>query len=427
MTKTGYKYRYAIFIFTVIITIITNEVVLQYKLNLQQSDAKVINIAGRQRMLSQRIAKHLLYMGNKTQQAGHKYTKDTLKILVNEFEKAHLFLKKTNIENKEIDAALSKISKLVSSIVLNGDLVIANPTDENIQKAISTISMTEVPFLLNMEKIVSLYQKEAEAKLANTKNIALILSAVSVLVLLGEFMIIIIPFFNELFQKNKALETANRRLSDFAYITSHNLRAPISNLNSLLFLVNNEHDEKEKKELLFKFETVIHNLNGTMNTLVEALKTQSKETRAKETIDLENILDQTLENLSAKILNTKAVINHDFSAIKNIFYDKIYLESIFLNLVGNSLKYASPNRNPEISILSKKKNGKMQLLFKDNGLGIDMKRHGKKLFGLNKTFHRHPEAKGVGLFMTRTQIESLGGTITAESEVDKGTVFTITF
>jgi signal transduction histidine kinase len=71
--------------------------------------------------------------------------------------------------------------------------------------------------------------------------------------------------------------------------------------------------------------------------------------------------------------------------------------------------------------------GSVQLLVKDNGLGIDMDRFGDKLFGLHKTFHDHHEAKGVGLFLTKTQIETMGGRITAESEVDKGTTFIITF
>ena len=426
MTKSSYKKRYIIFVLTVIITIISNEVILQYKLNLQKSDAKVINLAGRQRMLSQRIAKYLLYLGNKTQHLGHANSNDSLKTLLQEFEHAHLFLKQNKLTNTETSERLMKLDPLISGIITNGKLVVQNPSDENIKGAISNLSKFELPFLLGMEDIVVIYQKEAEKKLANTTNIALILSVFSILIVLGEFIFIIIPFFNELFQKNKALETANRRLSDFAYITSHNLRAPISNLNSLLFLINNANDEVEKNDLLTKFETVIQNLNVTMNTLVEALKTQNQEEYELEPIQLEDILNKTVENLSAKVLNTNAVIHHNFSELESVDYDKVYLESIFQNLIGNSLKYHSPERNPDIAILSKKINGKAQLIFQDNGLGIDLKRHGEKLFGLNKTFHRHPEAKGVGLFMTRTQIEALGGTITAESKVNQGTCFTVT-
>ena len=111
----------------------------------------------------------------------------------------------------------------------------------------------------------------------------------------------------------------------------------------------------------------------------------------------------------------------------SISYNPIYLDSIFLNLIGNAIKYRSEDRTPEIFISSEMENEKIILKFKDNGLGIDLDRHGHKLFGLNKVFHRHPDAKGVGLFLTRTQIEAMHGTISATSEVDKGTIFTINF
>jgi len=110
-----------------------------------------------------------------------------------------------------------------------------------------------------------------------------------------------------------------------------------------------------------------------------------------------------------------------------IEYHKTYLESIFLNLVTNAIKYRSPDRNPEIHIETEIVNDKIKLTIRDNGLGIDLVRHGHKLFGLNKTFHRHPDAKGVGLYLTKIQIETMGGSIYATSEVNKGTVFTIIF
>ncbi|NNG11132.1 MAG: HAMP domain-containing histidine kinase, partial [Arenibacter sp.] len=86
------------------------------------------------------------------------------------------------------------------------------------------------------------------------------------------------------------------------------------------------------------------------------------------------------------------------------------------------------SRTPEICIESAVNDeGKAVLTFKDNGLGIDLERHGHKLFGLNKVFHRHPDAKGVGLFLTKTQIKAMGGQISASSKVDEGTTFTINF
>ncbi|WP_437371467.1 sensor histidine kinase [Maribacter litoralis] len=123
---------------------------------------------------------------------------------------------------------------------------------------------------------------------------------------------------------------------------------------------------------------------------------------------------------------TKAIINFDFSQVKNVNYNPIYLESIFLNLISNAIKYRSPDRVPKIFISSKQENEKTLLEFKDNGVGIDLKSHGHKLFGLNKVFHKHPEAKGIGLFITKAQILAMGGSITVESEVNVGSTFFVT-
>jgi len=219
----------------------------------------------------------------------------------------------------------------------------------------------------------------------------------------------------------------NSQLADFAQITSHNLRAPVSNLNSLLgFYV--ESDDAEEKDFLFKkFEAVINHLTVTLNTLVEALKIRSDNSREKEDILFEDVLKTTTDILSGEILKTNAIIKADFSKLPLINYDKIYLESIFLNLIGNAIKYRSNDRDPEINIRSERDNEKIKLTISDNGLGINLDRHGNKIFGLNKVFHRHPDAKGVGLYMTKTQIEAMGGAINVSSKVNEGTTFTIIF
>jgi len=106
-------------------------------------------------------------------------------------------------------------------------------------------------------------------------------------------------------------------------------------------------------------------------------------------------------------------------------YNKIYLESIFLNLISNSLKYRAEDRAPKIFVQSKINDGIVQLEFRDNGLGIDLKKNGHKLFGFSKVFHRNKDAKGVGLFLTKAQVDAMGGKIWASSEVGKGTSFFI--
>ncbi len=190
---------------------------------------------------------------------------------------------------------------------------------------------------------------------------------------------------------------------------------------------NQMKEERKSPFCLKKFEAVIGHLTLTLNTLIEALKVRSDNSRKKENILFDDVFRKTTEILGGEILKTNAVVTADFSKLPQISYDKIYLESIFLNLVGNAIKYSSKDRIPEVRIESDNYGGKIKLTITDNGLGINLKRHGDKIFGLNKVFHRHPDAKGVGLYMTKTQLEAMGGAITVMSKVNEGSTFTIIF
>jgi signal transduction histidine kinase len=106
---------------------------------------------------------------------------------------------------------------------------------------------------------------------------------------------------------------------------------------------------------------------------------------------------------------------------------KSYVYSIFYNLISNSIKYKKPDICPVIEIKSVRREDKIELLFKDNGRGIDLKKSGQHVFGLYKRFHWDVEGKGVGLFTVKTQVEALGGKISIKSEVNKGTEFKILF
>ena len=127
------------------------------------------------------------------------------------------------------------------------------------------------------------------------------------------------------------------------------------------------------------------------------------------------------------INNDQVQIISDFSGAEELVSVRSYLYSIFLNLVSNSIKYKRPGIKPIIEITSAKIKNKIQLTFKDNGLGIDIKNKEDEIFGLYKRFHDHVDGKGLGLFMVKTQVESLGGKIMVASEVNKGSEFRIEF
>ena len=225
----------------------------------------------------------------------------------------------------------------------------------------------------------------------------------------------------ELIQKNKDLK-------QFSYITSHNLRAPLSNLSGLLTLIEDIPIENlELKEILNGFNKSTHLLNETINDLVKVIVIKENLSLHKEAIKLEDIFTKVIDQLSFLIKSSKPTININLKNASILNSNKAYLESIFLNLITNSLKFKSENRAIEINISANKIGNAVTILFSDNGIGIDLKRNHDKVFGLYQRFHNHADSRGLGLYLVKSQVESMGGTIEIESEVNKGTRFTLTF
>ncbi|MFT6843745.1 MAG: PAS domain S-box-containing protein [Psychroserpens sp.] len=225
---------------------------------------------------------------------------------------------------------------------------------------------------------------------------------------------------------NNNLENTNRQLSNFSHIASHNLRAPVGNLILLQDVYKESTDSEDKTMLFSKMEVVLGLLNETLNDLVETVKIQGNKDIIHDPINFVCIFNKILAMLGSQILESSAIITSDFSKVPDIEYPKLYMESIMLNLLSNSIRYRSPNRIPEIHFWTEVNTNEIKLMARDNGSGIDLKKSGHRLFGLSNTFHRHPDSKGVGLYMTKTQIEAVGGSITVESEVDRGSTFIIT-
>lgn len=226
----------------------------------------------------------------------------------------------------------------------------------------------------------------------------------------------------------KTLSKQNWQLSNFAHVVSHNLRSPVANLILIQSLLTQSEDEDEKQLLLENLETIVGHLSETLNTLTDTIKIQESAKDDLVMVLFEEVLQKTKEILSGQIMDNDFKITYNFEMASSVSYKLDFMESIFLNLISNALKYKSLQKKPCIHIESSvSESGHTLLRFQDNGLGIDLEKYGSKVFGLNKTFHKHPEAKGIGLFIIKNQIESLGGSISVESEVGQGTIFTITF
>jgi PAS domain S-box-containing protein len=221
----------------------------------------------------------------------------------------------------------------------------------------------------------------------------------------------------------------NLELKQFSYITSHNLRAPLTNLVSICDIIQLESGtDPFTMELMEGFKTSTYHLNETLNDLIEVLIIKENRNIQKDQLTFEEIFNKISESLSMSLLEKKATINADFSAAPSVIFANAYLESVFLNLLTNSLKYRHPDRDPIITIKTiKEPNGDTKLTFADNGIGINMTLAKDKIFGLYRRFHNNADSKGIGLYLIHSQITTLGGKIEVESEVNIGTTFTITF
>ena len=218
----------------------------------------------------------------------------------------------------------------------------------------------------------------------------------------------------------------NLDLQQFSFITSHNLRAPVANLMSLLSLYDKVNvEEPFNKILIEKFEESTLQLNSTLNDLLEVLVLKSNTNIQIEPLSLTAIAKQVKMNIENLLIEQEGALDLNFTEIDEIHFNRLHLESVFLNLISNAIKYRSKERKLFIKITSKQEGKYVVIEFKDNGMGIDLERYKDRIFGMYQRFHAGKEGKGLGLYMIKAQVLAMGGKIEVESELGKGSIFKI--
>lgn len=218
----------------------------------------------------------------------------------------------------------------------------------------------------------------------------------------------------------------NNRLSNFAHIVSHNLRSHASNLKMLLDVFKSA-EEDEREEMLNHLEAISDGLTITISHLKELVEIQTEVKNVKESLNLRYYLKNILTILHNEITKHGVTIEINIPLDVTVHYNPAYLESVLLNFTTNAIKYSSSERKPVISYDFAIEDSQKVLYISDNGVGIDLKKHKNALFGMYKTFHKHQNSRGIGLFITKNQVEAMGGKIEVVSEVNKGTVFKLYF
>jgi PAS domain S-box-containing protein len=238
----------------------------------------------------------------------------------------------------------------------------------------------------------------------------------------------LIELNKELQNYTKELVISNTELEQFSYIISHNLRAPVANIMGIALELNDESHELETKKMLnnalMSSVTLLNNVILDLNTILRVKKEIAVK---KELVNLSGIIDDIQLSIQNLIETEHVEVITDFVLVNEFLAFKSYIYSIFFNLISNSIKYRQAQKSPLIEIKSYMKDDHLVITFKDNGIGIDMTKKKDQVFGLYKRFHQHVEGKGMGLFMVKTQVETMKGNISIKSNVNEGTEFTITF
>ncbi len=225
----------------------------------------------------------------------------------------------------------------------------------------------------------------------------------------------------------RTTEKQNKSLLNFAHIVSHNLRSNSSNLSMLTGMLLDNTDPSQQERFLEMIRISSERLDETVVELNEVIKIQTDHHDNFKWVNVKSTLQHALESINALIEEAVPKIQIGIPDNLKVYAIEPYLSSIFLNLLTNSIKYRKPNKKLSLKIAAEVARESTKISFQDNGKGIDLKRHGDKLFGMYKTFHGNKDAKGIGLFISKNQMDAMNAKIEVVSEVDKGTTFTLYF
>jgi len=224
------------------------------------------------------------------------------------------------------------------------------------------------------------------------------------------------------------LTRINKDLKQLTYTTSHDLRSPVNNLLAVFNMIDIKRiNDGETLALIEILKSAGENLKQTLNNYVDVLTKNDIAHSNVEDVDLHESLNVVIQSIGSLVETSKATIHTNFSTVRHITFNRPNLESVFLNLITNSIKYARPDSLPVISIYSEKVNDLNQITVSDNGLGFDMEKVKGKIFGLHQKFHNHTDSKGVGLYLVHSHVTNGGGHIDVQSKINGGTKFILSF
>ncbi|RAK63941.1 PAS domain-containing protein [Hymenobacter edaphi] len=231
----------------------------------------------------------------------------------------------------------------------------------------------------------------------------------------------------ELNDTNAQLTRINTDLDTFVYTASHDLKAPIANIEGLLDALRDylpaDTAEPMVLHLLGLMQGAVARFQQTVGHLTDVSRLQHAQ--PAELVPLAALVDDVRLDLASLIETTRAHLMLDLDACPTVYFAAKNLRSIIYNLLSNALKYRHPERPPLVHLRAHCLPGQVVLTVQDNGLGLTEQQQGK-LFTLFRRLHSHVDGSGVGLYMLKRIVENADGTIAVRSWPGLGSIFTVT-
>lgn len=225
-----------------------------------------------------------------------------------------------------------------------------------------------------------------------------------------------------------SLTRINRDLVQLNFTTSDDLKSPVHSLLALFDLIDlSKISDQETVQLLEVLQYLGEKVKVTLNTHVDSLAEKNRLSIIREETDFQQCLSCVVRSIDTLIHTSRTKLSVDFSKVPKVHFNNSYLQSIFLNLITNAIKYAKPDRPPVITIYSDQVGGRSRLVISDNGSGFDSAKLKREMFDLSKKFYENPSSKGIGLYLVYSQVSALGGEVEIESTPGEGTKVVIRF
>lgn len=230
---------------------------------------------------------------------------------------------------------------------------------------------------------------------------------------------------SEISKRTGQLVNYNQQLEQFAFMASHNLRAPIARLMGLGNIFSKSHGAADEEFIRTRMLEATHELDNVVRDMNTILDVQKNRAASLTAIVVRTEIEHVVSTLKREIEAAAADIRIEAEANLTLTCIKPYFQNIVYNLVSNALKYRKPDVPPVVTIRASATDNVVLISISDNGLGIDLDQSGDKMFSLYSRFHEGFDGKGIGLYMVKIQSEAMGGSVEVTSKPGQGSVFNV--